>query len=352
MDFGGYGDEKDGGNDYGFGGSTEGNNMFGSEPETPFAENNEFKTEDMLPVPSMTETAAAVTTGFTDSNSLISKISFILLTFFLFIIGLKIGTQIITALSNPSKVVVIDGMVDGQTQINIPQNPSLPNSITLTRSSDAVDGIEFTYSVWLFLENTTNASSSSNKYQHIFSKGSQNTFTDAANFPDGSANIPETNYIINAPGVYVTNQNQLIILMNTFNSIYDNVQVDNLPMNKWFNLIIRCEQQTFDVFINSNITQSITLLGVPRQNYGDVNIAMSGGFNGYLSNLTYYNYALGTKAISDLVSYGPNTTSSSLSLLNQTYNQLLNSNYLSGRWYYGLGAPGTASSNAPTTIMS
>ena len=344
MDFG-YGEENK--KEYGgYGFEEEGsNNMFGQEPETPFGQ-NEFKTEDMFPVPTMTGTSTD-TPGFTDSNSLISKISFILLTFFLFVLGIKFGTQIITALSNPSKIVVINGMVDGQTQINIPQDPAVANSITLTRSNNATDGLEFTYSVWLFLESSN--VTSTNQYQHIFSKGSDTTFTDNI---DSSFNIPNQNYIINAPGVYLTNQNQLIILMNTFNSIYDNVQVDNLPMNKWFNLIIRCEQQTLDVFINSNITQSITLLGVPRQNYGDVNIAMNGGFNGYLSNLTYYNYALGTKAIYDLVSYGPNTTSSSLSLVKDSYNQLLNSNYLSARWYYGLGATGSSTSTAPSTDSS
>jgi hypothetical protein len=79
---------------------------------------------------------------------------------------------------------------------------------------------------------------------------------------------------------------------------------------------------------------------------------MNGGFNGYLSNLTYYNYALGTKAISDIVTFGPNTTSSSLSLVKDSYNQLINSNYLSTTWYFGLGAPGSSNSSAPSTTST
>jgi hypothetical protein len=326
-------------------------------PETPFG-GNEFKAEDMSPFPDMTETAAAATTassGFLDTNTLISKVSFILLVFFLFILGVKFGTQLITSISNPSQVTVINGMVDGQTQIIVPQDPSQPNAITLQRSNNAPDGIEFTYSVWLFLENTNGSSTNVNPYQHIFSKGSSYMFTDSSNNLSDLSGVtppPSQNYIINAPGVYLKNQNQLIILMNTFESIYDNVQVDNLPLNKWFNLIIRCEQQTMDVFINANITHSITLVGVPRQNYGDVNIAMNGGFNGYLSNLTYYSYALGTKAIDDIVMYGPNTTASSLSLVKDSYNQFLNSNYISTNWYYGMGGNGTSSSSLPTTTYS
>jgi hypothetical protein len=99
--------------------------------------------------------------------------------------------------------------------------------------------------------------------------------------------------------------------------------------------MIRCENKTLDVFINGNITQSMELVGVPKQNYGEIHVGLNGGFYGYLSNLTYYNYSLGTKAIFDIVSYGPNTKQSSLSLLKDSYNELLNSNYLSTRWYFG-----------------
>jgi spermidine/putrescine transport system permease protein len=34
---------------------------------------------------------------------------------------------------------------------------------------------------------------------------------------------------------------------------------------------------------------------------------MNGGFNGYISNLWYYNYALGTAAIQRIAANGPNT---------------------------------------------
>jgi sarcosine oxidase delta subunit len=317
-------------------------------PETP-VEGNEFAAGSILSVPNLEETSTMVSSGFTDSNTIVGKISFIMLIFFLFVVCMKFGVDFITGLSNPSKIVLIKGMVDGQTYINLPQDPAFSNGLTIQRSVNESEGIEFTYSVWIFLEsNSSNAPATTvSSYQHIFSKGSQNTFVVDKNTitqeinsllnADGSPNnltIPSPNYVINGPGVYLFNTNNIIIIMNTFNFIYDNVQVRDLPMNKWFNLIIRCTGGTMDAFINGSIIQSTTLKGIPMQNYGDVNIGMNGGFNGYLSNLTYYNYALGTKAITDIVIFGPNTSASEHSLIKDTYNQLLNTNYLSANWYF------------------
>ena len=57
--------------------------------------------------------------------------------------------------------------------------------------------------------------------------------------------------------------------MNTYNTIDENIRIPNLPINKWFNLIIRCNNTTLDAFINGNISLSIDLLSIPKQNYGN-----------------------------------------------------------------------------------
>ena len=58
---------------------------------------------------------------------------------------------------------------------------------------------------------------------------------------------------------------------------------------------------------------------------------MNGGFNGYISNLWYYNYALGTSAIQNLVSGGPNTK-----MIGGTSGAMTDplSNYLALRWFF------------------
>jgi hypothetical protein len=121
--------------------------------------------------------------------------------------------------------------------------------------------------------------------------------------------------------------------MNTFNVINEEIIVDNVPLNKWVNVIIRCQNNTLDVYINGTIIKSHHLHGVPRQNYGDVFIAPNGGFSGYISNLWYYNYALGTSQIAKLAANGPNTNMLGSNSLN-----LRDANYLSLRWFfYGAG---------------
>ena len=66
-----------------------------------------------------------------------------------------------------------------------------------------------------------------------------------------------------------------------------------------------------------------------KQNYGNVFIAMNGGFSGYISNLWYYDYALGTSAIYRLIKDGPNTKSVGSNSLNSN-----TTNYLSTRWFF------------------
>ena len=122
-------------------------------------------------------------------------------------------------------------------------------------------------------------------------------------------------------------------MMNTFNVINEEIIVNDIPLNKWVNVIIRCQSNTIDVYINGIITKSHHLHGVPRQNYGDVFIAPNGGFSGYISNLWYYNYALGTAEITRIANKGANTYLRGSNGIN-----LNKPNYLSLRWFfYGMG---------------
>jgi hypothetical protein len=88
-----------------------------------------------------------------------------------------------------------------------------------------------------------------------------------------------------------------------------------------------------DIYINGSIVKSHHLHGVPKQNYGEVYVAPNGGFSGYISNLWYYNYALGTAAIQNISERGPNTKMIGSNGMNDTLY-----NYLSLRWFfYGAG---------------
>jgi hypothetical protein len=260
-------------------------------------------------------------TSFVNSNSLVSKFAFLLLILFAFIVLLRVGISVLALLFKPSQSPhLIDGMVDATQQIVFQQDPSSNGSVTIYRSVNATDGVEFTWSVWIFINSpdTTN----SGMYKHIFSKG---------NSTIGQNGMIEPN---NAPGLYIMpNTNALAVIMNTFYVINEEIVIPDIPMNKWVNVIIRCQNTTLDVYINGTIARSLNLTGVPKQNYGDVYVAMNGGFNGYISNLWYYNYALGTTAIQNLVNKGPNTK-----MIGSSGMSVPDYNYLSLRWFfYGAG---------------
>ena len=117
--------------------------------------------------------------------------------------------------------------------------------------------------------------------------------------------------------------------MNTFTMINEEILIEDIPLNKWVNVIIRCQNNTIDVYINGTIIKIYNLHGVPKQNYGDVYVAPNGGFSGYISNLWYYDYGLGTTEISKLVSKGPNTYMRGSNGLN-----MKNADYISLRWFF------------------
>lgn len=264
--------------------------------------------------------------NFFESNSLVSKFVFLLLVIFIFILLLRLGIILISKIfiTTSGSPHLINGMIDAKQQtLAISQNPNESGSNTIYRSINATDGIEFTWSVWIFInELQYNAG----QFKHIFHKG---------NFPNGSPGSGQSVpnglvYPNNAPGLYIApNTNELLLIMNTFNDIIEEITIPDIPLNKWLSIIIRCQNTTLDVYINGTISRSLELSGVPKQNYGDVYVALHGGFDGYISNLWYYDHALGTAAIQRLVRSGASTSMTSNDTVTVT-----RPDYLSLKWYF------------------
>jgi hypothetical protein len=262
------------------------------------------------------------TTDFFNSNSLVAKIAFFLFILFAFVVLLQVGISVLTWwFSSNAYPRLIDGMVDASQLLIIYQDPSSVGvTKTIQRSTNATDGIEFTWSTWMFIDNMN---VNEGQYKCVFYKG--NAFTESDVSTEQGLNFPN-----NAPGLYIApNTNDLEIFMNTFNVINEKITVNNVPLNKWINVIIRVQNTTLDVYINGTITKSHQLHGVPKQNYGDVYVGAGGGFGGYVSNLWYYDYALGTGAIEEMVTKGPNTT-----MIGSNGMDMKKSDYLSLRWFF------------------
>jgi hypothetical protein len=269
------------------------------------------------------------TKSFLDSNGLIAKIVFLIMVIIVFLVLFFLGMQLMGYYLKPSSTpMLVDGQISGNNQMVITQNPANKSSVTITRSNNEATGIEFTWSVWLSIGTTGSAGSTvtPNWHSPVFVKGD-------VSLPNNGTN--DYCSLNNGPGVYFgppSDPNHLYILMDTVQTAAitsSNLVIDvgNLPTD-YFHLAIRCQNTYIDVYINGTLVKRHNLMNVPKQNYYDVVVCPYNGFNGFLSNLQYFNYSLSVIDLNNIVKKGPNTTS----LTKKTYNKNA-TNAISTYWY-------------------
>jgi len=276
------------------------------------------------------------------SDSILARVTFIILVIIVFFILLRIGVLILGLVNNPSKTpVVMNGMQDGDKSKKFNVNPNKAGSTPIFRSDNENAGLEFTWSIWINVEEDTVTGSASERIYHVFNKG-ENTQNTGTNYFD-----------INGPGVYLkktqagagtTNQLDLQVLMDVHDSpAKDNtdlqIDITSLTVNKWINIIIRGKHDTIDIFIGGILVKRQKFSRVLKQNYGHIYVgqdlndgsgSVERGFKGKISGLTYFDHAIGTTKMLEIQKMGPNLTS----LGKEDYEYTLN-NFFSNVWYSG-----------------
>ena len=113
--------------------------------------------------------------------------------------------------------------------------------------------------------------------KHIFnglwkySGGSETEEGDSTTSLDGMA-FP------NSPGVYFsTNTNDMIVYMNTYDNVLEEVTIPDIPVNKWINVILRNKGRNLDVYINGKIKHRQFLIQF-KTKYGNVNVTKTEDF--------------------------------------------------------------------------
>ena len=195
--------------------------------------------------------------------------------------------------------------------VTIPQNPNM-NSKIINVSNNERTGIEFSYSFYLFVHQSTFRQEYG--LLHIFHKGY------AQQFP------------LLAPGVYMrSDTNTLRVYMNTYKTWNNYVEVENIPIGKWVHTVIVCKENSLEVYINGNLSRKLSFDGfAPYQNYEDIicfssrviklhqkNVQSAdpegfdvfGTMKGNLSRLEYFSYALCYAEIQQLMNKGPSNKS-------------------------------------------
>lgn len=266
---------------------------------------------------------------FLTSNTIISRIGFILLVLIVFFFALRVCMSIMGYFLSPSTApYLVYGMLNGNQSQVISQNPGNTNAVPILRSNNQPSGIECSWSLWLYIDpGNGNTSNPTTTFQNVFVKG------------DGIFD-PNTGIssVDNAPGLYLDSSGGVYNLdvfydvssLTPTTTTEPLMAVSAVPLQKWFHVCLRLQNTVLDLYINGTLAKRVVLPDVPKQNYADVYLCGGNGFPGSLSNLRYYPYALNVFQINAISWYGPNTSTSSLSSTLKANNGYT---YMSNIWY-------------------
>lgn len=207
---------------------------------------------------------------------------------------------------------LLKGSVAGNRSRIVYQDPNNTESVPILRSRDEKGGIEFTYTIWLNVNDWVNYRTG--LWKHVFHKGSSNSFPP----PEHSSQLGATSStssgtgnqyaMIAAPGLWFhPNTNSLRLYMNTFKNMNEYIDIENIPTNKWYHLTIVVKETSLNLYVNGFLKQKHHLSSLPRQNFGNAYIGMHGGFSGSVADLKYYNYALTSAEILRAVGKPPSS---------------------------------------------
>ena len=197
-------------------------------------------------------------------------------------------------------------------------------------SENEEHGMEFSYSMYLFLSPETfeersvqscgtETRTKRTMLKHIFHKGSK----------DG--------WPLMSPGLYCEgDKNTLRLYMNSSTRVENYVEIPNVPVGKWFHLVITMKGKYLDVYVNGNVTVRHEFETVPKLNYGNIYVmypivfpkgssssnvgekfTVDGAAKGMVSRLKYYAFALNYADIDSLYREGP-----SKKLISSSYSEI------------------------------
>jgi len=220
------------------------------------------------------------------------------------------------------------------------QDPANPLAVTLRVSQNQLTGIEFSYSTFIYVSDATFTNNTSpQQWATVFYKGYE-----SGPFP------------LCGPAVFVStdaNNNPVLrVIMNSYNSWFNKVDVTQIPVNKWFHLVLTLSSNnTLNVYINGNLANKLVLDGtIAYQNYQPLlllpvvktatptefnnsssttnylrgippgeTFIISGPISGFISNVIYYSYSIGYAEIQSLMQMGPSSQMDTMSMVVPPY---------------------------------
>lgn len=278
---------------------------------------------------------------FAEKNSTVSKFIFILFIIILFGLLIRVGVYIISLFTLPNKnPIVVNGMLPTNSLTKYQVNPTMANSKPILRSVNENQGMEFTWSTWIFIDNvSTLDDSTKNNAKRIFSKGGDSETAEpfAMNSPGLYLFDPSYDDVVNNVKTTSSSTNAITIVTTVFSDVDTgssgsgvtrNITIRNIPIQKWVNVIIRAQNKSIDVYINGVLSTRNNMEQVIKQNYGDIFVGDDvDGMNGFISSLRYFDHAIGNMKIQEINQQGPN-----LKMIGNKNKETMPP-YLATRWY-------------------
>ena len=113
-------------------------------------------------------------------------------------------------------------------------------------------------------------------------------------------------------------ENNVEVVIFDYNDKYNRCRIENVPLQKWVNLIVSVYNQTLDLYLDGKLIKTCVLEGIPKLDVSkNVFVTPGGGFSGWTSNIQYWDKALnpqeaynvyrrgnGTSGLGGLFNYG------------------------------------------------
>lgn len=227
--------------------------------------------------------------AFVNGDSIVSKVVKVALICAVLVLTIELGKKIYFKLKRytASNPWLVKDTKQAMKRVIIEQDPAKDSAMTLYRSENELGGLEFTYSMWIFIDNWEYKYG---QWKHVLHKGN------ASSWPN------------RAPGIWLhPKKNAIRVYMNTFKNVGEFADVENIPLNKWFHFAVAVRQRNMDLYINGNIVKRHRLQGIPKQNYGNVIINGWRGFSGFLSRVKYYDYYISFAELDGMQRVGPSS---------------------------------------------
>ena len=160
---------------------------------------------------------------------------------------------------------------------------SFESKLALPRSLDQKEGLAFSYTCWLKIDDFAYRYG---QQKVVFVKGS----------PDLKTMCPAL--LIDA------NTNSLLVKLDTFGGT-ETIPISNIPAKKWLHVAICVDQEAVNIYINGTLYTHHSLTQLPKQNNSTVSTGVAGGFEGKLSNLQYYSYLLSPSDVTTAMASTP-----------------------------------------------